>query len=174
MGLREVFQTRGLPQATYPLRAVSSQELDDAEQRLSAARAALAQAEAERKVSTALRQAVDDAIGTVRGCYQHLTVRALPPAEMEAVVGEHPPTDEQREHGDPFNRLTLVPVLLGRCVFDTPDATEPALSEDEWAQQVAKGSTSLGEVAGLFNAVWQINDRTPDVSVPKGSSSTRS
>lgn len=168
MGLRETLATRGLPVAEYPLRAVPSRQLADAEERLTRARFELATAEAARTVSTGHRTRVEQAEAAYRACFSWLTLRALPPAEMETLVAEHPPQDEDSARGEPFHRASLMPALLAACVYDDPDATEPALTVAEWGEQVAKGSGSAGEIAGLFQAVWHLNDRTPDVNIPKG------
>lgn len=175
MSLRDTLRARGLPHITVPIRAVPSAEVAEAEAELAAATAALADAEARRTVSTALRHRVDAAASAVDACYTELTVRALPAAEMEALIAEHPAdTEHQRGQGIPFDRVTFVPALLSRCVFDSPDATEPALTEQEWTDEFAKGSGSLGEIGALFTACWQVNDRTPDPRLPKGSTPTSS
>jgi hypothetical protein len=175
MGLRDTLRSRGLPHVTVPIRAVPSAQVAAAEAELAAATTALSEAEARKAVSTALRQRVDAAQAAVDDCYQLLTVRALPPSEMESLLAEHPATDEQRTQGAvPFNRTTFVPALLARCVFDDPDSPEPALTEQEWVEELAKGSSSLGEVGALFAACWQVNDRTPDQRIPKGSTPTSS
>jgi hypothetical protein len=171
MGLRDTFQKRGLPHDVIPIRAVPSAQLDAAEAELAAAVAALADAETRRAVSTAHRRRVDAAQDAVDDCYVLLTVRALPPAEMEGLIAEHPAGDGERAI---FNRATFAPALLARCVFDDPDATEPAMTEPEWVDEISKGSSSLGEVSELFAACWQVNDRTPDRHIPKGSTPTTS
>jgi hypothetical protein len=173
MGLREILPSRGLPETTYPIRAVTSAVLADAEAELSAARTALAVAEGAKRVSTAHRDRVSAAEDAVAACYHVLTVRALPPAEYEALVAEHAPGDDaDGKRRMAFNQATLMPALLAVCVFDGPDEAEPALSEGEWREQIAKGSGSAGETGALFATVWAINDRSPDVNIPKGSTQT--
>lgn len=176
MGLRETLKQRGLPLTTFPFRAVPSDELAAAEAALDEATRDLRRAETTKAVTTALRRRVDDAAEQVQACFQVLTVRAMPPADLEALIAAHPATDAQRDK-DPdavWNRDTFVPALLAACVFDDPAGDEPALTEAEWAIAVTKGASSLGEVAALFNACWQVNDRAPDVRLPKGSTPTRS
>lgn len=172
MSLRDIFAERGLPEATFPLRRVSSQVLVEAEEELRSASAALLVAEADRTVSTAHRTRVDDAVNRVRDCYTFLTVRALPPAEMEDLIAQHPAPEGKP--GELFDRKTLMPILLERCVFDSPESQEFALSAEEWEQQITKGSGSAGEIGALFHAVWNVNDRAPDVNLPKGSTRTNS
>lgn len=168
MPLRDTLRARGLPHVTVPIRAVPSAELAAAQAELAEASAALADAEARRAASTTLRRRVEAAQAAVDACYTTLTVRALPPAEMESLLAEHPAADAERDRGVPFDRSTFVPALLARCVFDEPDSTEPALTEQEWVEEFAKGSGSLGEIGSLFTACWEVNDRTPDARIPKG------
>jgi hypothetical protein len=176
MGLRDELRGRGLPQATFSIRRVPSEELAAAEAELDAAIGELRDAEAARRVSSALRQQVEDAAARLDACFRELTIRALPPADLEALVNAHPATEAQRDKvpDAAWNRDTFAPALLAVCVFDEPGATEPALTESEWVQETTKGSMSLGEIGALFEACWRVNDRSPDVRLPKGSTPTRS
>jgi hypothetical protein len=118
-----------------------------------------------------MRERVATAEAALDECYVLLTVRALPPSEMEALLSEHPATDGK---GLPFNQNSFMPALLARCVFDDEDSAEPAMTAIEWAEEIAKGSSSMGEVGALFQACWQVNDRSPDARIPKGSTRTSS
>lgn len=171
MGLRETLRARGLPYVTVPIRAVSSTQIAAAEAELHAAAVSLSEAEARRNVTTAMRARVEHAQEAVDACYTLLTVRAIPPADMEALLAEHPAADDR---GMPFNRATFVPALLARCVFDDQDAEKPAMTESDWIAEISSGSSSLGEIGALFTACWQVNDRTPDNRIPKGSTPTPS
>jgi hypothetical protein len=168
MALLDTLHSRGLPQTTYPLRAVPSPELAAAQRVHGLAVSALREAELSKRVTADLRKRVDAAEAVVRECYTELTVRAMPPDELEALIGEHKPTDADRDEGALFHRQTFAPALIARCVYDDPKATDPALTADQWAQEMAKGSMSLGEAMALFNCCWQVNDRTPDPDIPKG------
>lgn len=152
------------------LRAVPSIEVHAAERELDAVTRELRAAEASRGVTTTLRRRIEAAEARVRDCYTQLTLRALPPAELEALLAEHKATDADRDRdpGAVWNRDTFVPALLAVAVYDDPDATAPALTVDQWAMEITKGSASLGEVAALFDACWAVNDRTPDADIPKG------
>lgn len=172
MGLRETFRARGLPHVTVPIRAVPSQQIAAAEAELRAAAIALSEADSRHAVTTAMRARVEAAEAALDACFTVLVVRAIPPADMEALIAEHPSTDA--DDAVPFSRKTFVPALLARCVFDSTDAEKPAMSEAEWIDEVSAGSSSLGEVGALFTACWQINDRTPDARIPKGSTPTTS
>jgi hypothetical protein len=172
MGLRETLAERGLPQAEFPLRRVPSLELTAAENELRDASAALAAAEASRTVSTAHRTRVDEAADRLRACYTFLVIKAIPPKEMEELIAAHKAPDDKPN--DLFDQHTFMPELLARCVYDAPDAAEPALSADEWTLEIQKGSSSAGEIGALFQATWNVNDRAPDSAIPKGSTRTAS
>lgn len=167
MGALDTLRTRGLPQSTYLLRAVPSAELVAAQHEHTKALAALRDAEAAKRVTSAQRQAVDSAMRRVHGCYITLTIKAIPPAELEDLINAHKPTDEEREEGAIFHRKTFAPELISRCVFDSDDAEKPSGSAAEWNEQITGGSMSLGEAAALFQVCWDVNDRTPDPDIPK-------
>lgn len=161
MGLKDRLAARKRPSAPYQLR------IDDE----TAARAELAAA-----------QAADDeprivaARAAVEACYEQVTVVALPPAprphpqpddpmDLETLLKKHQPTDEQRAKNKSvlFNQRTFVPALLAVCVIgdDVP-------SEEEWAEYTTSGTMTTGEVSDIFNAVWAINYRVPDPTIPLG------
>jgi hypothetical protein len=88
----------------------------------------------------------------------------LPPAEFEELVGAHPASEEQRKKNGPaavWNIDTFVPALLAASV-------ESDMTADDWAEVTSKGPIATGEVAGLFQAALQVNDRTPDEHLGKG------
>lgn len=105
-------------------------------------------------------QAAQDAVDA---CYEPLVITALPPAEWEALVDAHPPTEEQKKRGNTwFNPVTFYPALLAACV-------EGDETEDDWADFTTKGSLSLGESNALITAALEVNQRSPDPGViPKG------
>ena len=167
MALLDTLRSRGLPQATYLLRAVPSLELRAAQRAAEQAQAQLREAEANRTVTTERRRAAREATDRLHACFTALTIRAMLPDELEALIGEHKPTDDDRD-GAIFHHKTFMPALLGQCVFESPDAPEPAMTADQWNVEISKGSMSLGEVGHLFAACWEINDRSPDPDLPKG------
>lgn len=144
MGLKDRLASRQRPSTTYRLRID-----DDA-----AARSELAAAHDADSIAAA--QAVVDA------CYETLTITALPPVEMEALLAAHPATDEQRAKDKTvFNQDTFVPALLAACI-------DSDVTEADWADYVSKGAMTTGEVNALFAAAWEINYRDPSPSLPFG------
>jgi hypothetical protein len=144
MGLKDRLAGRQRPAATHALRIE-----DDTVARveLVAARAA----EDESRV-VAAQEAIE-------ACYEQVTITALPPADMEALLAEHPPPEGSKGQKI-FNPATFVPALLAACV-------ESDVAEEDWAVYVTTGAMTIGEVSALFDAVWSLNYRAPDPSVPK-------
>ena len=98
----------------------------------------------------------------LEACYERLELTALAPADMEALIEAHPPAPNQRDRDNSmFNPTTFVPALIAACV-------ESDLSEDDWSEFVTKGPVTRGETLALFNAVWDLNHRTPDLGLLKG------
>lgn len=126
-----------------------------------AARAELATARAEGDETR-----IAAALAAVEACYEEVTITALAPEVMEALQGQHPPTEEQRDRNALYNSVTFPPALIAACV-DTDD------TEQEWDEYTKKGPLTLGEALDLFYACWDINHRTPDPWLPKDWTRTR-
>lgn len=160
MSLKERLRARARPQATFALRMAdtsdATRELEEAtrEWRLAQLRD---DDGSHRKEIAAAKKKVDAAEKTLADCYEQLTLVALPPAEMEALIAAHPAKD-----GDaPWNEATFRPAVLAACV-------EGDMTEADWAEFLAAGPVSLGEVRALWAAVMSVNDRSPDITIPKG------
>lgn len=165
MGLKERFASRQLPQVVYPLRMDYSPESDAAEREFAAAERELAFAQSQGFVDLGgYRRRVDQARAAREQFYEQLTIRALPPAEFEELVAAHPSSKEQRDKNGPaavWNVDTFVPALLAACV-------DSDMTADDWTEVTSKGPMATGEVAALFQAALQVNDRTPDEHLGKG------
>ena len=170
MGLRDRLKERQLPQATIGIRIDWSQNSFDLHRRLEVAEAMLAEA------TVAGAESIADLTGQVEGlreqveaCYEHLTVKALPAHELEELLGEHPPTEDQaREEPDlTFNRDTFFPALLAACVVDSEDA-------EGWRELMDSGDLAVAEINSLIGTAMRLNDRSPSVVLGKGSTTTRS
>lgn len=144
MGLKDRLSARRRPTATYQLR------IDDdttARAELAAARAAGDEARI-----VAAQEAVE-------ACYEQVTLTALPPADMEALLAEHP-APETLQGKSIFNPATFIPALLAACV-------DSDVTEADWAEYITTGAMTFGETTDLFNAVWELNYRAPDPAIPK-------
>jgi hypothetical protein len=144
MGLKDRLSSRQRPTATYSLR------IDDdtvARAELGAARAAGDEAR------------IIAAQEVVEACYEQVTLTALPPAELEALIAAHPPPKESQGQ-KAWNPVTFIPALLAASV-------DSDVTEDDWAEYHHSGAMTTGEIADLFNAVWELNYRAPDPNVKK-------
>jgi len=145
MGLKDRLAPRRRPTATYSLR------IDDdttARAELGAARAAGDEARI-----VAAQEAIE-------ACYEQVTITALAPADMEVLLAEHPPPETLKGKSI-YNPTTFIPAFLAACV-------DSDVTEADWSEYVTTGAMTFGEVTDLFNAVWELNYRVPDPSVPKG------
>lgn len=153
MGLKDRLAERKRPSTIYQLR------IDDD----SAARAALEAALAYRSpTGSGDSGRVAAAQAEIDACYETLTITALPPVEMEALLAAHPATDAQRgKDKTVFNPDTFVAALLAACI-------DSDVTEADWQEYTTKGSMSTGETNALFAAAWEINYRDPSTSLKKG------
>lgn len=101
--------------------------------------------------------------------YEYVTIKALPAADMEALVSANPPTDAQKKQDltATWNPDTFYPALLAATV----EGTETA---EDWAEMIRSGELVMGEVNTLVMTALQLNDRSPSVSLGKGSTTTPS
>ena len=97
---------------------------------------------------------------------EQITLRALPAPEWEALVALHPASAEDQAKGAGWDVTTFRPALLAAAVV-TAEGDEP-LSEQDWAELIALGVMTAGEVNLLFNTACVLNDRAPDLSLGKG------
>lgn len=66
-----------------------------------------------------------------------ITVRAINTIAYDTLVGEHPPTKEQKAEGSPYNLDTFGPALISRCTVEPVISGEDAdelWSSDDWAR----------------------------------------
>jgi hypothetical protein len=97
-----------------------------------------------------------------------LYVSPIAPSEYDELIGEHPPTDEQRGQGASWNVVTFLPALLAACIGqDLPTAER--MSEKDWTDWTTTASAGVsGELVVLYRTCLRVNDRSPDVHVGKG------
>lgn len=170
MGLRERLGKRQPPTATVALRInPSSSEADDAKEALRQAEELLRLAEGARHHERLpeLRTAVEAAQARVDAAFEYVTLKALSAPEFEALLSAHPPRPDQRSEGLSWNRDTFFPAILAACV-------EGPETEQDWAEMLRDGTFVMGEFSALISTAMQLNDRSPDVSLGKGSTTTHS
>lgn len=102
-------------------------------------------------------------------CFAEVVLRAIPPRDYEALICDHPPTEEQMAGTTPddapqWNRETFRPALIAACAEGDMTATD-------WAEFLA-ARASRGEGDALFVAALAVNEnqRLPEAAMlPKGS-----
>lgn len=167
MGLADRLRARKLPTETVQL-PLDPLAYERAERELMAATIALEEARNRGSVDlTELQLRVDGAQATLDECEcEQITLRALPPAEWEALLDLHPPTEEQKAKGALWNTTTFRPALLAASMVPAKD--EEPLAEADWEQLAKGGALAAGELNALFNAAVEVNFRSPSSAVGKG------
>lgn len=155
--LYERLKKRRRPSLPYHLLDVSPDELLKAQERVTEAerrhRIAVARETPAKpetvKELTAAKRALAAAVKRLEGCWQTFTLTAMEPDQYEALKSAHPPTKEQAEAGDEWNRDTLRPALLEEC-------TE-GMTAKQWAE-VLSSSFAEGERQEIFATALAINE----------------
>lgn len=170
MSRRERLAKRKLPSATVSIRLdPTSTEADEAREELRQAELDLRLAEEspDHTRLSDLREALQTAQARVDAAFEYFVINAIPAHEFEALINDHPPSPDQRKEGMSWNRETFFPALLAACV-------EGSESARDWADMLKDGTFILGEWTALISTALQLNDRSPDVNLGKGSTSIRS
>lgn len=97
---------------------------------------------------------------------EEITLRALPAAEWEALVGLHPPQPGDAAKGAAWDVTSFRPALLAASVV-APEDEEP-LTEQDWSELILSARMTAGEINLIFNTACLLNDRAPDATVGKG------
>lgn len=96
-----------------------------------------------------------------------LQLSPIPPSMYDELIGEHPPTDEQRAQNYSWNPDTFGPALLAAAIGqDLPD--DERMSEKDWIAWAASSAVGHAEYVSLVNACLAVNDRTLNIDVGKG------
>lgn len=148
------------------IRADFSLESDAAMAEVEAAEQALLMAEANSAALPPARERLEAARAAMAPFAEVMEATTLPPHEYDALVDEHPPTDEQRARGATFNLDTFPAALLAACLQQDREPVMPAEDWQAWAK--TPGAVASGELTALFNICVQVNDRSPSVHVGKG------
>ena len=95
-----------------------------------------------------------------------LQVSPIPPSQYDELMGEHPPTDAQREAGYIWNPDTFGPAILAACTGqDLPD--DERMSEKDWIDWASSATSGHAEYILLVNTALAVNDRTLNIQVGK-------
>lgn len=168
MSQRERLLARRIPPERVTIRVDFSAEADEAFAAHESALRDLAEDQARGADLVAARARVEEARAALAPFQEVLVVTAMAPAEYEALVGEHPPTDDQQKLSYAWNPESFVPALLAACIgSDLP--VEDRMSEKDWIDWITTTSAAAaGELTALYAACLRVNDRAPDLHVGKG------
>lgn len=149
------------------------------------AKAALEEAEQGLRLAQVVSKGRDDD-GTVkraeqrvkkaRTAYEQVSVtisfRGLTDDERDALMSEHPATDEQvakdkaddvpEQERSSVNRKTFTPAALAIAALDSD------LTEEDWATELASDRWTAGERFSLYRAVVTATNAEPAPGIPKG------
>jgi hypothetical protein len=157
---------RAIPPTTVTIRADFSPESEAVFAEVEAASQALQYARADGADLTTARERLEAASAALGPYVEVMQAAVLPPHEYDALVDDHPPTDEQRKLGAAFNLDTFPAALLAACLQQDGQPVMPAQDWQAWAK--TPGAVASGELNALFNVCVNVNDRSPSVHVGKG------
>lgn len=168
MGQRERLLARRVPPTPVAIRVDFSPEADVAFAAYDEAVRDLRSAEFRDADLTEARARVASTKAALAPFQEVLFVGPVAPNEYDALLGEHPPTDEQRKDGASWNSDTFPPALLAACIGqDLPEGER--MSEKDWLDWMTTASAGVhGEMFLLFDTCLRANDRSPDLHVGKG------
>lgn len=166
MGLRDRLRARQRPTTTYPLRVADTSEAERElrESQVAYRRIARHGGEDDPAVRTA-KERLDAAQAAFDACFEMITLVALAPADLEALLAAHPPKGD----GDGlFNPDTYPRELFLACV----EGHNGDMTREDW-EHVLDESCSYGERQELYVLVQALNTRGPSSAIPKGWTPTR-
>lgn len=81
-----------------------------------------------------------------------VTLQAMPPAEYDKLLSDHPPTATQKANGEVFNADTFPPALIAASMI------EPALTIEQATDLWNSPRWSRGELADIFSSAAGVNN----------------
>jgi hypothetical protein len=107
---------------------------------------------------TAARKAEAAALAALAACAEPLTIRALLPADWEALVASHPPGEGVDTEWD---EVTFRAGAVAACV-------DGDMTADDWAEFFGSPRCTVGERDTLWLLVLRLNLRAPELTqLPK-------
>ncbi|WP_067967533.1 hypothetical protein [Nocardiopsis trehalosi] len=164
MGARDRLRARKRPHANYRFQV---EDPTSAEKALAVVqeqyRAALLKAkDGERDADVKrLAKKVEAAREKVDACFEEITLRAMAPKDLEALIAAHPPRKDH-EDDDAWNTETFPRALFLECVEGVAD-----MSAADW-EAFLDENCSEGERGELLLTAQVVNVRAPGSQVPKG------
>ncbi|HLS44285.1 MAG TPA: hypothetical protein VK045_02515 [Ornithinicoccus sp.] len=167
MSQRDRLLGRRIPPTPVAIRVDFSPEADAAYAEHESALRDLETAESRGADLAAAKARVEQAAAALAPHQEVLHVAPIPPSQYDELVGEHPPTDEQRARNYQWNPDTFGPALLAACIGqDLPP--DERMSEKDWIDWAASGASGHAEYVLLVNTALEVNSRTVSIHVGKG------
>lgn len=167
MSQRERLLGRRIPPTPVAIRVVFSPEADAAFTAHEEAVRDLRSAEFRTADLDATRARVAETKAALEPFQEVLHISPLAANEYDELIGEHPPTEEQRAKNFTTNPDGFVPALLAACIGRDLPETE-RMSEKDWIDWMTTASAGVsGELMTLYQVCLQVNDRGLDLNVGK-------
>lgn len=163
-GVRDRLLSRERPVAYYPVRVAPVLDAQDAERALLVARrAAMTVKDDDTQAKAKARRELDRAEKRRDDCYLKLPLRALPPADFEALQDAYPQADSEDEKA----RRAADEEFLRELFLATVEVDD--MTAEDW-RTFFRDHLSTGERNELYDTALAINGRARslDPSVPKG------
>lgn len=162
MSLRDALARKRQRETFYDLEIADPTE---PREKYEAARAALRLAEMrhgkDSDEAAEARESLSAARAEWSACTYRITFRNLPSDEYEALVAAHPPTKEQQDKGDQWDRATFAPALIAACAVDSD------MSEDEWVEELKSDRWPVADRDAVFLKALGANLEPRSATVPK-------
>lgn len=157
-GLREALAAKRVRETTYPVVIAdpqpAQQKLAELRSRDALARLGKSGEDADLRKLAAEILAVE---AEIAGCYYALRLRAIHPADLEALIAEHTDHEEGR-----VDLKAMLPDLLAAAAVDSD------LTSADWAAELDSGRWSDGDLEALRQAAWDVNRTPVSEGLPKG------
>jgi len=168
MSQRERLLGRRIPPERVTIRVDFSDAADVAYAEYESALRDLQLAESRNADLTDARARLAESSAALAEFQEVLVVSPIPPADYEALIGEHPPTEQQQALNYRWDPDGFIPALLAACIGQELPP-EDRMSEKDWLDWTTTAAVgAAGEVMALFAACLRVNDRSLDVHVGKG------
>lgn len=113
-------------------------------------------------ISDELREPLEEAVAKARrevdACFEEVRLRKLRADQYEALMAEHPPTEQDEADGLLYHDASFLPALLA-------EIGDNDWTEEDWTEEIAE--LSVGERKELREAATYVQTRTWSQQVPK-------
>ena len=165
-GLRAALAARKTRIERYGVPLVESHVADEAAAAFSrhSERLVFATFSGDADLADSVRGEAERAKADLEKCFYWIRFQGLPEADFDALVNEHPPTDEQRARGEKWNPETFPYALLVACILDD----DSGMDADEWKAELGSPRWTRSDRVALLRTVYDANQREFSHGIPKG------